>query len=146
MKNKLNNVQSSGGQEVEKLEKELTALRDENTELKKQIGTLQEQLNYEQDKLKSLELTLQNLTAGKEELIAREKAAAEERALQQRAREEAFNNQLHELEAKSKEKELRMKSDFNQSKNEWFRKEQELGDTLDQVKKVKDHEIDSLRK
>lgn len=146
MKNKLSNVQSSGGQELEKLEKELSSLKDENSELKKQIASLQEQLNYERDKLKSLELTMQNLTAGKEELIAREKAAAEERAQQQRAREEMFNGQLHELEAKSKEKELRLKSEFNQTKNDWLRKEQELSNTLDQVKKKKDYEIDTLRK
>lgn len=146
MKSRLSSVQSSGGQEVEKLEKELTALRDENSDLKKQIASLQEQLNYEREKLKSLELTMQNLTAGKEELIAREKAAAEERAQQQRAREEMFNSQLHELEAKSKEKELRIKSEFNQSKNDWMRKEQELSDTLDQVKKTKDREIETLRK
>jgi hypothetical protein len=146
MKNKVNNIQSSGGEELAKIELELNAFRDENAQLKKQIAALQEQLNYEKDKLSSLELTLQSLTAGKEELMARERAAAEERAQLQRTREEHFNAEMQRVEAKSKETEMKLKSEIHQVRNEWLKKEQALNNSMDHLKSVKEREIEMLRK
>jgi predicted nucleic acid-binding Zn-ribbon protein len=146
MTKKIGNMQSSRGEAVAQLETELLSLRDENGLLKKQIATLQEQLSYEKEKFSSLEQTLQNLTAGKEEMIAREKAAAEERAQHNRAREEQFNIQLQSSEAQAKEREMKLKSEFSHSKNEWVRKEQELCSNFDSIRKGKDKEIEGLRK
>jgi hypothetical protein len=146
MKNKVTNIQSSGGEELAKIELELNAFRDENAQLKKQIAALQEQLNYEKDKLSSLELTLQSLTAGKEELMARERAAAEERAQLQRTREEHFNAEMQKVEAKAKETEMKLKSEIHQVRNEWLKKEQALNNSMDHLKSVKEREIEMLRK
>jgi hypothetical protein len=142
----MNLVQNSGGEALEKLEKELSVARDENRELKKQINELSSQLNYEREKLKSLELTMQSLTAGKEEMIARDKAAAEERAEQQRAREAQYAAMLHEMEEKAKDREMRLKSEMNQSRSEWTKKERDLNDNLDNIKRTKEKEIEALRK
>lgn len=142
----MNKMQNSGGQELAKVETELQSCKEENEKLKREIAQLKEQLNYEKDKLSSLELTLQSLTAGKEEMITREKAAAEERAQVQRAREEQFNAQLQLIESKGKETEMKLKSELNLIRNEGMKREQELTNTLENTKKTKDREIEGLRK
>ncbi len=103
-------------------------------------------MSQERDKLQSLEATLANLTSGQEEMISREKAAAEERAQKQRNREIEFSNELKEVETKAKNIELKLKSDLNQCKNDLIRTEKQLREEFDQIKKSKDREIDALRR
>eukprot|EP01038_Epipyxis_sp_PR26KG_P009321 gene9321-12558_t len=146
MKAKIERLQLQGGEAMNQLEKELSSNKNDIIVLKEQLSNSQQELLIEKDKLKSLELSLSNLTLGKEEMIAKEKAAAEERANQQREREAEFNKQIQDLENKRKGLEIRMKSDFNQAKNEWMNLEKEMRDQFDQMKKMKDKEIDVLRR
>jgi uncharacterized protein involved in exopolysaccharide biosynthesis len=114
--------------------------------LKAEIHRLQQELNGERDKLQSLEATLANLTSGQEELIAREKAAAEDRAERQRQRELEYANEMKAFETKAKNVELKLKSDLNQTKNELIRTEKQLKDEFDQMRKAKEREIEALRR
>lgn len=146
LSSKIATLQASGGEAMRELDSELQQVKDENSRLKAQISHLQQELNREKDKLQSLEATLANLTSGQEEMIAREKAAADERAEKQRLREEEFANEMKAVETKAKNIELKLKSDLNQSKNELIRVEKQLKDEFDQMRKTRDREIEMLRK
>ncbi len=143
---KISNLQASGGEALRQIDAELQLAKDESSALKAQIHSLQQELSRERDKLQSLEATLANLTSGQEELISREKAAAEERAEKQRSREIEFSNELKEVETKAKNIELKLKSDLNQCKNDLIRTEKQLREEFDQMKKSKDRENDALRR
>ena len=146
LQSKMGTLQLSEGEAMKQLDRELQQLKDENSDLKSQIQMLRQELHMEKEKLSSLEMTLSNLHSGKEELIAREKAAAEERAEYQRVREMQFANEIKELETKSKNIEMKLKSDLNQAKNEMIRTEKQCKDEFEQMKKTKEREIESLRK
>jgi hypothetical protein len=89
---------------------------------------------------------MSNLTSGNEEMIAREKAAAEERAAQQRERETQHNLEVQALADQAKNTELRLKTDLNHLKQEFQRKQGELKDEHDQARRAKDREIDTLQR
>ena len=146
MQDKLATLQLSGGQVETQLQAELDAAQKECAELRSSLAGLQQTLNYEREKLTSLEATMSNLTSGNEEMIAREKAAAEERAAQQREREAQHSSEMRAAEDKAKNIELRLKTDLNQLKQEFSRKQDESKDQHDQMKKAKDRELDGLRR
>lgn len=143
---KISALQASGGETILQLDKELQQLKDENTCLKAEVVRLQQEINVERDKLTALEGTLANLTSGQEDMIARERAAAEERAEKSRQREIEFANEIKALETKTKNIELKLKSDLKQTKNEAAKLEKLCKDEFDQMKKVKDLEIEDLRR
>lgn len=143
---KIDRLQHAGGEAMSQIEGDLNNLKAENKELKHQLQGMQQEYHIAQEKLKSLESTLANVTSGNEEMIAREKAAAEERAAQQREREIQHSAELQELENKSKNVELKLKTDFNHAKNDWAKLEKEMKDQFDTMKKTKDREIENLRK
>ncbi len=146
MQKKLERLQLSGGEAVSQVEKDMSILKNENRDLKAELAALQQEYAILLEKLKSLENTMGNLTSGNEEMIAREKHAAEERAAVQREREIKHANELQELENKAKNVEIRLKTDFNQARSEWSKAEAEMKDTHDTMKRSKDKEIDSLRR
>ena len=146
MQDKLSTMQHSGGEVVNQLQAELDAAHLECRNMKAALAELQQTLLYERAKLTSLEATMGNLTAGNEELIAREKAAAEERAAQQREREAQHAEELRATEAQAKSMEQRLKTDMNSLKLEFSRKQDESNDNYDQMKKAKDRDIESLRR
>ena len=146
MISKIDRLQHAGGEAMSQIEGDLNNLKAENKELKHQLHTMQQEYSIALEKLKSLESTLANVTSGNEEMIAREKAAAEERAAQQREREIQHSAEMQELENKAKNVELKLKTDFNHAKNDWAKQEKEMKDQFDTMKKTKDREIENLRK
>jgi len=146
LKAQLDEIKLSKGETIALLEEERNKANDESQTLRNKISSLERELSYEHEKLTNLQHSLDNLTAGKEELIAREKAAVEERAEQQRAREKQYADQIANIESLAKERELRLRSELNQTKNEAIRKEKEQSDSFETMKMIKDREIDSLRR
>lgn len=144
MQEKLSTIKQSGGQAMEQLQSELEAAQRECRELKEALSQLTQTLSYEREKLHSLEATMSNLASGNEELIARENAAAEERAAVQREREAQHSQELRALEDAAKTTELRLKTDLNHLKQDFAKKSDELKDQHDQMRKAKEREIDRL--
>lgn len=146
MKTQLDQLKLSKGETFALLEDERNKANDESKELRNKISAMERELSYEHEKLSNLQHAMDNLTAGKEELIARERAAAEERAEQQRIREKQYADQIANIENIAKERELRLRSELNQTKNESIRKEKEQTDSFETMKRTKDKEIDALRR
>lgn len=138
--------QVSEENKLEKADVEIVSLKGEVQSLNATITGLQNEVSVEKDKMKSLELTLTNLTADSSEKIAKEQAAAEERAVAQKERDAEHAHLIKDLESKSKICEVRMKSDFSKAKNEWAKLEKALKEEQEQVKRSKDNEINELRR
>ena len=91
-------------------------LQEINASLKIELANAKENITYEQEKLKSMELTISNLTSGQDEIIAREKQAAEDRAEQQRVKDQQHAQELRELEGTIQANEIKMKYEMSQAK------------------------------
>ena len=144
MQEKLNKLQNNNNETTTELQEELEKTQKECNELKTIINKLQQELTYEKEKLKSLEITMQNITSGNSELIEREQKAAEERAIIQRQKDEEYNNNLKSIEEKNHQNELKYKTDINNLKIEFTKRAEGSKLEYDQIKKAKDREIDTL--
>ena len=144
MQEKLNKLQNNNNETTTELQEELEKTQKECNELKTIINKLQQELTYEKEKLKSLEITMQNITSGNSELIEREQKAAEERAIIQRQKDEEYNNNLKSIEEKNHQNELKYKTDINNLKIEFTKRAEGSKLEFDQIKKAKDREIDTL--
>ena len=144
MQEKLNKLQNNNNETTTELQDELEKTKKECNELKTIINKLQQELTYEKEKLKSLEITMQNITSGNSELIEREQKAAEERAIIQRQKDEEYNNNLKSIEEKNHQNELKYKTDINNLKIEFTKRAEGSKLEFDQIKKAKDREIDTL--
>ena len=113
---RLSRIQSQGGEAVAKSEEEIVKLQEINASLKIELANAKENITYEQEKLKSMELTISNLTSGQDEIIAREKQAAEDRAEQQRVKDQQHAQELRELEGTIQANEIKMKYEMSQAK------------------------------
>lgn len=118
-KEKLSRAQLDGGEALIKAEQEIANLKTENLSVRDDIATINQNLLYESEKRQSLEQTMLNLTLGHEEQIAREKAAAEERATQQREREMQHANELKDQESKAFVIETKLKDEFAKAQSNW---------------------------
>lgn len=144
MQEKLNKLQNNNNETTTELQEELEKTQKECNELKTIINKLQQELTYEKEKLKSLEITMQNITSGNSELIEREQKAAEERAIIQRQKDDEYNNNLKSIEEKNHQNELKYKTDINNLKIEFTKRAEGSKLEYDQIKKAKDREIDTL--
>jgi hypothetical protein len=140
-KEKLSRAQMDGGEAMVKAEQEIANLKKENSSLRDEIATINQNLLYETEKRQSLEETMLNLTLGHEEQISREKAAAEERATQQREREMQHANELKEQEAKALIIETKLKDEFAKAQMTWKNAESTMQVEFSQTLRAKDIEI-----
>lgn len=143
---RISHLQESGGESLSKLEGELEAAQVLCQELRGSIALLQEELQREKEKTRTLETTISKITEGNEEMIAREQAAADERAQKTREREEQHKLEVQTVEERAKNSELKLKTEINKRKAEYALKETELLSKMEQLRKDKESEIDALER
>lgn len=143
---RISHLQEAGGESLSKLEGELEAAQALCQELRGSIALLQEELQSEKEKTRTLETTISKITEGNEEMIAREQAAADERAQKTREREEQHKLEVQSVEERAKNSELKLKTEINKRKAEYAQKETELLSKMEQLRKDKDSEIDALER
>lgn len=143
---RISHLQEAGGESLSKLEGELEAAQVLCQELRGSIAGLQEELQREKEKTRTLETTISNITEGNEEMIAREQAAADERAQKTKEREEQHKLEVQTVEERAKTSELKLKTEINKRKAEYANKETELLSKMEQLRKDKESEIDALER
>jgi len=143
---RISHLQEAGGESLSKLEGELEAAQALCQELRGSIALLQEELQSEKEKTRTLETTISKITEGNEEMIAREQAAADERAQKTREREEQHKLEVQSVEERAKNSELKLKTEINKRKAEYAQKETELLSKMEQLRKDKESEIDALER
>ena len=143
---RISHLQEAGGESLSKLEGELEAAQALCQELRGNIALLQEELQSEKEKTRTLETTISKITEGNEEMIAREQAAADERAQKTREREEQHKLEVQTVEERAKNSELKLKTEINKRKAEYAQKETELLSKMEQLRKDKESEIDALER
>lgn len=143
---RISHLQEAGGESLSKLEGELEAAQALCQELRGSIALLQEELQSEKEKTRTLETTISKITEGNEEMIAREQAAADERAQKTREREEQHKLEVQTVEERAKNSELKLKTEINKRKAEYAQKETELLSKMEQLRKDKECEIDALER
>jgi len=146
LEDKVSRAQSQGGEALAKSEEEITKLQDANAAVKAELASVRQELSYAKEKLQSAENTLANMASGHEEQIAREKAAAEERAAQMREKEERHAQEIRDLEGAMKASEIRAKYEMAQAKGAWDKQEAEMRVTHEAARKALDEEVDALRR
>lgn len=143
---KISTLQLSGGETLTKLESELEIALTQCAELRTIIAKIHEELQKEKEKSQSLETMMSKVSAGNEEIIAREQAAADERAKQTYEREEQHKLEIYNIEERTKNIELKLKTELTQKKNEFLQKETELQNQIERIKNEKELELDAVQR
>jgi hypothetical protein len=146
LEDKVSRTQSQGGEALAKSEEEISRLHDANTMLKDELAKVRQELTYGNEKLQSLESSITNMASGHEETIAREKAAAEERAALMRVKEEQHAQEIKDLEGMMKANDMRAKYDLATAKVAWEKQEADLRATHDAATKAVEEEIEAVRR
>jgi hypothetical protein len=146
LKSQISKLHQSSGESESQTNLELLEVRKELSDVKHNLAQALQSTHADKDKIASLEASLANVTSGNEEIIAREAAAAEARAQHQKQLDQQHAQEMQDLEQKKNDMEMKLKTEFNQQKKEWAKSDREIREQMDQLKLVKDREIEALRR
>ena len=141
---KLERASGSAGEALKAVEDQLALVQTENSGLKAELNTTKQNLSYEKEKLTSLESTVNNLSAGKEEALAREKEAAEERARLNKEREAQHQAEIKANDEKVSMMELKFKDETTRMKNDFALQERELRTQNETMRKANEASLHAL--
>ena len=146
LEDKLSRAQSQGGEALAKSEEEISKLQEVIATLKDDLGGVRQELTYGKEKLQSAELMIANMASGHEEVIARDKAAAEERAAQMRVKDDLHAQAIKDLEGLMKANDVRAKYDLSTAKAAWEGQEAELRAAHEAAKGAVEGELEAVRR
>lgn len=143
---KLDRSQMQGGEALNSLESQLVDVNSANNSLKEQLLQSNRELSYEKEKLHSLELTMEKLALGHEEMIAKETFEAENRARIQREKDSRHAKELQDLEIKINKIESKFKNDLSMAKKEFESLEGDLRKQHHAYQMGKEGEIERMNR
>jgi hypothetical protein len=135
---------TSGGEAYLESQRVINQLEEENKSLKLELKQTQGILSREQEKLKSLEVTLHSLEVGHEERIQLEKEAAEERWRREQEMETKHQTDLREAEKVYLENKMKYQNEINEAKGEYHRLVHETEERITIYKRERDQEMEGL--
>lgn len=145
LKSALARAQMQGGDAMAEREKEILRINTLVDTLKNQLSQANQEIDMKNNRISSLDNTLSSLTAGNEDRIAKDRAAAEERERHDREVNAKHQSEINELEETKRAIETKARSDLATAASKFAMAQGEAEDKLNELRKTKDLEMSALQ-